>query len=148
MNYTLKSADKTNFDYLVKCNLDTILKYSNDLSKTEIEEINKYVIENINKEIEEYQIIYNYDNIIGCLLVKNYKGGKLIDEIYIEEEYRNQKIGSELIKNILKQDTYLWVYKDNKSAINLYKKLDFKIIEETKTRYFMKYGDEFENKKN
>ena len=145
MNYTLKRADKTNFDYLIKCNLDTILKYSNNLSNDEIDKINKYILDKIKKEIANYKLIMIDNKVIGCLLVKNYKDGKLIDEIYIEEEYRNQKIGSELIKNILKQDTYLWVYKDNKKAISLYKKLGFKIIEETKTRYFMKWGFEFDD---
>lgn len=34
---------------------------------------------------------------------------------------------------------YLWVYKQNKKAIKLYKRLGFKIINETDTRYFMKH---------
>ncbi|MGE5455556.1 MAG: GNAT family N-acetyltransferase [Ignavibacteriales bacterium] len=61
--------------------------------------------------------------------------------MYIENLYRNKGIGSNIINNIIKTNKliYLWVYKDNK-AINLYKKYDFKIIDETDSRYFMKRG--------
>ena len=67
--------------------------------------------------------------------------GKLINEIYLEEEYRNKGIGSDIIKNIINVHdiVYLWVYKLNSKAISLYKKLGFIIIEETDTRYYMKY---------
>ena len=145
MNYTLKNADLSNANYLFKCCLNNILKYSNDISKNEKEEINNYVLDNIKKEISKYKLIMIDNNIIGCLLVKDYKDGKLIEEIYIEYKYRNKNIGSRIINNFLKQNTYLWVYKKNDGAIKLYKKLGFNVIEETKTRYFMKYGDKVEN---
>ena len=49
-------------------------------------------------------------------------------------------LGFPAIKNILKNNiVYLWVYKKNTKAIKLYKKLGFNIIEETDTRYYMKY---------
>lgn len=35
---------------------------------------------------------------------------------------------------------YLWVYKENEKAISLYKKLGFNVIEETESRYYMKYN--------
>ena len=34
----------------------------------------------------------------------------------------------------------MWVYKENKKAISLYKKLGFCAIEETESRYYMKYS--------
>lgn len=59
----------------------------------------------------------------------------------MEEEYRNKGLGTDIIKNILKINpiVYLWVYKENKKAISLYKKLNFKIIDETENRFYMKY---------
>ena len=67
---------------------------------------------------------------------------KLLDEIYLEEEYRNKGIGTEIIKDILNNNdvVYLWVYKENEKAISLYKKLGFNVIEETESRYCMKYN--------
>ena len=68
--------------------------------------------------------------------------GVLLDEIFLDENYRNKGIGSSIISKIFKTNNivYLWVYKDNIKAINLYKKLGFNLVEETETRYYMKYS--------
>ena len=90
--------------------------------------------------IKEYKnIIYN-KKIIGSILIRKIDGGLLLDEIFIENEYRNKGIGSSIIKNyVLNFDgnVYLYVYKDNTNAFNLYKKLEFKVKEETDSRYYM-----------
>ena len=64
----------------------------------------------------------------------------MLDEIYIDKEYRGNQIGSNIIKNLQEENNiiYLYVYKENK-AYNLYLKLGFKVIEETQTRYLMKH---------
>lgn len=81
-------------------------------------------------------------NKVGCLLVTKKDDGVILDEIYLEEEYRNKGIGTEIIKNILKNNfiVYLWVYKKNIKVISLYKKMKFKIIDEIENRYYMKYS--------
>ena len=63
----------------------------------------------------------------------------MLDEIYIEKDYRNKKIGTNIIKDILKNNdtVYLWVYKDNKKAISLYERMGFNICQSTDTRYYM-----------
>ncbi|MFA6753489.1 MAG: GNAT family N-acetyltransferase, partial [Bacilli bacterium] len=103
---------------------------------------NDYVNNNIPKQIKYYKLIYSNNKIVGTLLVLKHLNGVLIDEIYLEEEYRNKNIGSSLILNILNLNkiVYLWVYKNNKKGIKLYKKLGFNIIEETVNRYFMKFN--------
>ena len=65
----------------------------------------------------------------------------MLDEIYIESDFRNKGIGTKIIKEILQENkvVYLWVYKENEKAISLYKKLGFKVVDETDTRFFMKY---------
>ena len=45
-----------------------------------------------------------------------------------------------LIFHIDNDIIYLWVYKENVQAISLYKKLGFNVIEETESRYYMKYS--------
>lgn len=76
------------------------------------------------------------------ILLTNNDDGKLLDEIYLEEEYRNKGIGTKIIMDILNNNdvVYLWVYKENEKAISLYKKLGFNVIEETESRYYMKYN--------
>lgn len=65
----------------------------------------------------------------------------MLDEIFLETDFRNKGIGSDIINRILELNdiVYLWVYKDNINAIRLYKKFGFNIIYETDTRYYMKY---------
>ena len=66
----------------------------------------------------------------------------MLDEIYLEEKYRNKGIGTNIIKEVINNNDiiYLWVYKENVQAISLYKKLGFNVIEETESRYYMKYS--------
>ena len=78
---------------------------------------------------------------VGCLLVEKYEDGVLLDEIYLEEIYRNRGIGKDIIQNILRtnENAYLWVYKLNRGAISLYQRLGFQVLKETENRYYMKY---------
>lgn len=74
-------------------------------------------------------------------MIENAYAGIIIDELYIEEKYRNNGIGTVLINNVISNNNivYLWVYKLNVKAIRLYKRLGIKIIKETEDRYCMKY---------
>ena len=87
-----------------------------------------------------YNIIID-DKIIGSILLKDMPQGKLLDEIYLEKDFRNTGIGTDIIRKILEKNRniYLWVYKENKKAISLYKRLGFIIVDETDSRYYMKY---------
>lgn len=120
---------------------DTLFQYAKNISKEEKNKIETYIKESIAKEIKNYKIIKEKQNSIGAYLITKYLDGVLLDEIYIEKPYRNKKIGTQIIKRIQKEQNiiYLWVYKKNEKAVKLYHKLSFQIIEETETRYFMKY---------
>lgn len=141
MEYILKNANVENFNYLKEVKLYNILKYAENLTQSEMEEINNYVLEELKEKLENYQMIIAQEKIVGCILVEQNEDGVIIDELYLDENYRNKKIGSTIIENIKKDNNkvYLWVYKNNINAVKLYKKLNFKIIEETGTRYYMKY---------
>ena len=142
MKYNLINATSNDIDYIKKSKLYDIFTYADDLPKDEIMRINNYVDEHIPVEIKDYKIIMCSNDRVGCLLVTKKDDGVILDEIYLEEEYRNKGIGTEIIKNILKNNfiVYLWVYKKNNKAISLYKKMKFKIIDETENRYYMKYS--------
>ena len=141
MNYKLMKADIDDVSTLIDYKLKNIFDYAENLSLEEIKQINNYVKSNVPKQIDDYKVICINDKKIGCLLVINKDDGVLLDEIYLEEKYRNKGIGTSIIKKILSSYNivYLWVYKLNTRAISLYKKLGFKIIDETETRYYMKY---------
>ena len=141
MKYELIRSSDKDIDRLIEYKKKTIFEYANNLSNEEIDKINNYVNNEVPRLINDYCNIVVDNKIIGCLLVTNKDDGKLLDELYIEEEYRNKGIGTNIIKDILNNNdiVYLWVYKDNERAISLYKKLGFIIFEETESRYHMKY---------
>ena len=141
MKYSLVDASIDYIDYLKQAKSNIIYTYANNLTEEEKIKINNYIDTSIPKELKEYKIILFNNKAIGCLLIKKQNNGVLLDEIYLEESYRSLGIGTEIIKNILDINNivYLWVYKENKKAVSLYKRLSFIIIDETESRYYMKY---------
>jgi ribosomal protein S18 acetylase RimI-like enzyme len=139
--YKLEKATIENINKLKDYKLATVMEYATNIDELEKQKILNYVNTETPKNLEDYKLIKVDSTIVGCLLVINYKDGVLLDEIYLEENYRGLGIGSAIIKSIVKNHNvvYLWVYKENIKAIKLYEKLGFKIIEETETRSFMKY---------
>lgn len=142
MEYKLSTSSNKDINRLIEYKKRTIYEYAKDLSNEEIDKINKYVTSEVPKLINDYCNIIVDNKIVGCLLLTNKDDGKLLDEIYLEEEYRNKGIGTEIINDILNNNdiVYLWVYKENEKATSLYKKLEFNVIEETESRYYMKYN--------
>ncbi len=140
--YKLEVATNNDKELLIKYKLATILDYCRDIDNEEKEKINNYVQKTITQQINNYQVIKINNKIIGCLLLENYEDGILLNEIFLESAYRKKEIGTEILTNILETNpkVYLWVYKENEVALNLYKKLGFKIKEITETRFFMEYS--------
>ena len=141
MKYSLVDASIDYINYLKQAKSNIIYTYTNNLTEEEKIKINNYIDTSIPKELKEYKIILFNNKAIGCLLIKKQDDGVLLDEIYLEESYRSLGIGTEIIKNILDINNivYLWVYKENKKAVSLYKRLNFIIVDETESRYYMKY---------
>ena len=140
-DYKLECATKDDVELLISYKLASILDYAKDLPKEEIEKITTYVKTTVPKQINDYEIIIINNQKVGCLLLEKYEDGILLNELYLDKNYRRKGIGTNILNNILDNNVkvYLWVYKENISALNLYKKLGFKIKEITETRYFMQY---------
>lgn len=140
-NYQLIPATINNLQLLKEFKLKTILNNEENISIEEKNKILKYVNQTTSQYINDYQLIIVSNKIVGCLLLREYEDGKLLDELYLIPEYRNQHIGTSIIMKIISTFPiiYLYVYKENKIALNLYLKYQFKIIAETKSRYYMQY---------
>ena len=141
MKYELIKSSTQDIDRLIEYKKATIFDHAKNLSNEEIDKINNYVTSEVPKSIYDYCNIIVNNKIVGCLLLTEVDDGKLLDEIYLEEEYRNKGIGTNIIKNVISNNNivYLWVYKNNIKAVELYKRLGFTIIDETETRYYMKH---------
>ncbi len=139
--YKLECATKDDIELLTSYKLSSILDYAKNISKEEVEKINNYVKTTIPKQITDYKVIITNHKKVGCLFLEKYEDGILLNEIYLDKTYRRKGIGTNILTNILNNNpkVYLWVYKGNNIALNLYKKIGFKIKEVTETRYFMEY---------
>lgn len=139
--YELNNALEKDIPSLKQYKLATIFEYANILNEKEKKKIVRYVDNSISKLLKEYKIIMKDNIVIGCVLKTLFRDGILLDEIYLEESYRNKGIGSDNIKKLVDNHPiiYLWVYKNNKKAINLYRKFNFESKEETEDRYLMMY---------
>ena len=142
MDYKLIKSSNDDIEKLIDYKKKTIFEYAKDLSENEINKINNYVKNNVPKLLNNYFNIVVDNKVVGCLLLTDKDDGTLLDEIYLEEKYRNKGIGTNIIKEVINNNDiiYLWVYKENIQAISLYKKLGFVVIEETESRYYMKYS--------
>lgn len=141
MKYELIKSSESDIERLIKYKKNTIYEYAHDLSDDEIDKIENYVKNSVPKLLDNYSNIVVDGKVVGCLLVTLKDDGVLLDEIFIEEEYRSNGIGTSIITSVINDNNivYLWVYKDNKNAIKLYKRLGFNIIEDTDVRYYMKH---------
>lgn len=141
MNFDVVRASDMDIDLLIKRKIDIILKYADNLSKDEIERINEYSKNEVCQNIDYYQLIKCDDNVVGSVLVVPYLDGVMIDDLYLCEKFRNVGIGTKIIHDIIfnHDNVYLWVYKSNLGAVSLYKRIGFSVIEESLSRYFMKY---------
>ena len=141
IKYEMRKAYREDISILVRYKLANILEYANSATLEEQDKIEGYVQAEIKTELEQAQMILLEGQTVGCLIVTKKDDGMLIDEIYLEEDYRNQGIGTSCLKQLLQKYStlYLWVYKLNYQAISLYQKLGFQIIMETESRYYMKY---------
>ena len=147
--YKLENASIKDIERIKKYKLNTIFEYAKNLDKEEVEKINNYVNKTISNQIFEYKNIVLNNIIVGSFLITKNENGLLLDEIFIEEQYRNKGIGTSIIKDVVSKsnsNVYLWVYKDNIKAVNLYNKIGFNIKEKTDSRYYMEYKV-VENKK-
>ena len=126
LDYKLVDAQFKDSDILVSIKLVTMIDDEMDkvLSYTEKNKIRKSVDINVERTCESYKIIYVGKKIAGAYLTLPYEDGIIIDEIYLFEEFRNKGIGTDIIKKIQKEnpDLYVWVYKNNKKAIDLFER--------------------------
>lgn len=102
MKYDIRTAADSDINYLKEVKANTIFSYATNLTSFEKDKINSYIDRQILLEVKNYKIIMSNDKIIGCYLVTKKDNDILIDEIFIEESYRDKGIGTNIINVVLK----------------------------------------------
>lgn len=111
-----KNAKKKDKPMLINAKLLTLIPYTND-NKEQLQVI-AYVNDLVLKHVDEFIVIYSFLKPIGVYLIKD----KKLDTLYIEEKYRNKGYGSKVLKKIKDQFIEVKVRKENKKAIEFYKR--------------------------
>lgn len=137
LEYKIVNAKDKDIDILTSIKLVTMIDDEMDkaLSYNDKNKIKKNIVNSIERGISDYKIIYIGKRIGGAYSVIPYDDGFMIDEIFLFEEYRNRGICTEIINKMKKKCPilYIWVYCNNKSAIRLFKRLGFIMINKGRT---------------
>ena len=107
--YKLVKASKKDIPRLIQYKKDIIYMYSKDLAEDERNKIDEYVITNLNETFKDYYNIIIDDKIIGSVCIKELENAKLLDEIYLEKEFRNKGIGTDIIRKIIENNESVYL---------------------------------------
>ena len=124
----IKELDINNVDKVINLGLKLNTNYSN-----------LYNYESLNSGVNKTYIILDNNNIIGFIHIQDLIDEVDIIDIVIDEEYRRKGYGKSLINFIFDfykdKKVILEVSVDNEAAVNLYKSLNFNVINVRKGYY-------------
>lgn len=141
MHIIFKPGTKEYKNYIYNNFIDLVTKYE-DLTKINIDIIKDFENKKLDKHIQDYTLIFEENNFVGCFLFTDENEYFELDDLYIKEEYRSRGIGTYILKKYKNIATcnkplIFYVFKQNKRALDLYLKLGFIIIEDLGTRVKM-----------
>lgn len=122
-----------------KCNSSDIKEINNLGSKYYSNFLNIYNLEEYINDSNYLIIVFEDDNIIKGFAISTFMYGEIeLLFIYVRENYRRQRIGSALLEYLINCNTQrilLEVSVENKNAIKLYEKYNFRTINVRKGYY-------------
>ena len=137
---TLVPASKDDLDLIVEAEIYTTQELYGDEEMPD--EVIDELIQDSKDSVGHTRMILLNDEPIGILQAYELEGYWYIGEIYLDEEYRGQGIGRDVLEyeidNHSDEILCLNVYKTNTHAIELYESLGFEVTEEDDERYIMK----------
>lgn len=143
MNIKFRKCTLDDFDFLFKLKKENFKKYVDNIWGWDDDDQIKRLRIDLEETLEQKNVIIYNDIEVGVFsFYMIEKDICRINEVNILKEYQNLGIGTYILENKLKENseknirTILQVFKDN-PAMNLYKRLGFKVFEETKTHYRM-----------
>lgn len=140
MNLIYLPAGESDIELLFQLNKNLINDYEN-ISQIDYSKVLSWVLNKIEKHISEYTCVFWNNQKVGFYRFHSVDGKMELDDIYILTPYRNQGIGSEIIRKCITETDlpiFLYVFTKNTKAISLYKEFGFKITETIgESRYIM-----------
>lgn len=143
MDLNYQAAQKEDINQIFDLNQKLIDQYEN-VEMIDYDRVMKWVKKKIETYIHDYQAIYYEGKKVGYLYLHDEADKLELDDFYILENYRNQGIGSQVLRDCLtistkkQRELFLYIFSKNVRAIALYQSFGFEIIKEVgQTRYIM-----------
>ncbi len=143
LKYEIKNAKEKDIDILSSMRLVTMLNEEMDrgLSPLEKNKVHQQIVQDVSVHFEDYQLVYSNHKVVGAFLLVPYLDGKMLDMLFLFDEYRRQGLGTSLIHTFKEQTNklYVWCYKKQKELISFFKKLGFVMTVEQGSRVIYVY---------
>lgn len=142
MELTFRKAGNEDAERIFQFNKELILQYET-LEEINLDYVLSWVQKKISSRIDEYTVICAEGKKAGYYhFFRNEEGELELDDLYFFPEFRNQGIGSVVIKKCctsVKEPVMLYVFVQNQGAVSLYKRMGFQVTETIKdSRLIMK----------
>lgn len=139
---TYEKATISDIECIYKLCKGLIDDYEN-IGSIDYDKVLKWVHQKIESSIDEYSVIFVSGEKAGYYhFYLNSDGEYELDDLYIFPKYQNRGIGTEIIKRCcssVNTSVLLYVFINNKKAVELYKRLGFEIVQTVNyTRYLMR----------
>lgn len=136
MKLTYVPATKNDIESLIQFNKELIDTYE-DKTLIDYTKVLEWVHHKIENHIHDYSRVIKEDQIVGYVHFYEFEDKMELDDLYIFPAFRNQGIGTEVIKKCLSEtnrDVMLYVFNKNVRAYALYQKLGFQLTKKMPTR--------------
>lgn len=144
LNIELIPAKDSDYEILKNIHHITLKSHISKIWGWDEEFQNNYFKENFDEK--NIQLIYQTGRVAGYLQSWQSQRKIALVNLLVLPQYQNLGIGTEIIKNLQEEaekdfkQLELGVFKVNTSAKRLYERLGFKIFDESKTHFLMRYS--------
>ena len=130
MNLLYEQAQPDDIDQIYTFCKNLIERYE-DPEDISILDALEWTRRKITKRISEYVCAVSDGKTVAYYHLSSHEDKMELDDLYVLPEYQGQGIGTAIIQKCCLETelpVFLYVFKENKSAISLYKKMGFQII--------------------
>lgn len=138
---TFEQAMPEDLEPLYALNKGLIDQYE-DLTSIDYPKVLNWVGKNLEHNLPSFTRIYQDGILAGYYCLSSDNGKMELDSLFTFPESQGQGIGTAVLKKCMEESevpVFLYVFKKNIRAFELYRRMGFRVTKEMKTRYIMEY---------
>lgn len=143
MDVLFENAEVSDIDRLFELNKKLIAEYETDKS-LDLVKVYAWVKRKLESNVKNYKCIYFNGMKAGYFHLYDHDEKLELDDLFIFDEFQGKGIGTKVLEYAAKaagernKEIYLYVFTENKGAVNLYLRNGYRITENVGTsRYIM-----------